>query len=171
MRKVIALVAILFFLGMVAQAQVTPVPIDVTLTATIQAGCYLEITPISVSWMLDVNSESDTWISGDPLLDYTINYRLAEGHTMQLFQESLTDFVYVDGTVIQIENYGRQIFTGDIVVELNLKPQGLLPLLIGQSVDEAGSMVGEIDLQFFNDPTLKSGMVTATIRYTVIDFI
>lgn len=170
MRKLITLVAVLFLVAVLAQAQ-DATPVNITLSATIEAGCYLDFTPTSVSWTLGVNSESGAWVSGDAPLDYTINYRLATGHTMRLFQESLTDFVYGDMSVIAIETYGKQVFTGDVVYEGNLRVEGANAQLIGQSVDDAGSMTGQVDFQFFNDPTLKAGTVTATIQYTAIDFI
>lgn len=173
MRKLISLVVVLFFLSLVVvpvQAQDSAIiPID--LSATIVAGCYLEISPTAVTWTLDALAEANGWIPGDVSLDYVVAYRLPILNRLQLVQESLTDFTYGDGTTtLPIETYGKQVFTGDISYTGFLAPVVAGMQEVYMSSDAAGSKTGRIKLLFWNDASMRPGAVTATIQYTAIDF-
>lgn len=164
MRKLIALVAILFFLGMVAHTQV-PIDIPLTLTVNVAEALYFDITPTMVDWTVPLStSETGEWLPQDGLpLDYTISYRLADGEQMMiLVANDALEFDYGDGTLLPYAQYLKQVWTGGVVVNENVTAGNFY-----SSGDSIGLKEGEVRFEFWNDSTVKVGTATGMVTFTV----
>lgn len=168
MRKLISLVVVLFFLGMVAQAQEDTSP--VLLSVTIQEGVFVEVLPTSLTWTLSVD-KVDGFIppDGEELLSYRVSWKIPSGHVAHFFQRSETDLVYVDMTTEPIENHVQQTFIGGQFGGFTgmVAPKGTEVEIGHYGGVTAGVDIGEIELMFDNKVGLKAGIMTATILYKI----
>jgi len=174
MRKLISLVIVLFFLGMVAPVQSDEKIVPVTLNVMVGEGIFLEVLPDVVTWTIAVDDVKDFVASDTGLLSYRISWNLPLNNNLKLYQHSLTNLVYEDTTELLIEEYVMQTFSGGILTYSGVvASQGGVSgagQVIGTLTGLTGTDSGQIELMFDNKEGLKAGTMIATIAYRLYEW-
>lgn len=167
MRKLICLVAILFLMAVVVpvQAQDDSLPIPVILTATIEGGCVLSISPDAVTFIAGMMKPLNGWIDQNeaPLVGF-LSFKLGESVQLDLKQFWVTDFVHSNGSEVNIGSRVKQVFTGEISTVKSLATEGVGSVSI-QRWTTSETLDFAVAFQLQNVSEFEVGSYVAEIYY------